>query len=221
MVIDISSPDLAKTTARLRQLHYKHLPIAVRNTLNKVANQMKTKTLPKNFDKNFTVRNKTFLSSQTGYEKVPYSTWKIDKMKSEAGVIDKGKLISSQLTRQEFGGDVPDDRFVPTERVRLGKVGLVRASDHFRNYKKLENGHTPSQKGIKTVNRKFYTILKTKHAVYRIYRGGKWKTLYQVAGSSAKIKKKPFIEPAGLDAWGVTAKEYAKQMEKAVKKSQK
>ena len=218
MVIDISSPDLAKTTARLRQLHYKHLPIAVRNTLNKVANQMKTKTLPKNFDKNFTVRRKTFINSQTGYVQVPFSEFKISKMKSEAGVIDKGGLISSQLTRQEFGGDVPDERFVPTDNVRSSPNSPIKSANTFKKYKMLSNGHNPSQKGIKVKKRKFYTILKTKNAVIRIDKGGKFKTLYQVAGSSAKIKKKPFIEPAGRDAWGVTAKEYREQLEKALKK---
>ena len=74
---------------------------------------------------------------------------------------------------------------------------------------------TERHKSKKSAN---FTILKTEHGIYRINRGGKFKTLYQVAGSSAKIKKKPFIEPAGRDAWGVTAKEYREQLEKALKK---
>ena len=218
MVIDISSPDLAKTTARLRQLHYKHLPIAVRNTLNKVGNEMKTKTMPIHFNKNFTVRRNTFLKSQTGYTQVPFNEWKISRMKYEAGIINTGKLVQTQIMRQEFGGEVPAERFVPTDNVRNGKNGTINRRDSFKHYKSLSNGHNPSQKGIKVKKRKFYTILKTKNAVIRIDKGGKFKTLYQVAGSSAKIKKKPFIEPAGRDAWGVTAKEYREQLEKALKK---
>jgi hypothetical protein len=216
--IDISSPDLAKTTARLRQLHYKHLPIAVRNTLNKVGNEMKTKTLQENFDKNFTVRRDTFLKSQTGYTQVPFNEWKISRMKYEAGIMDTGKLVQKQILRQEFGGDVPDNRYVPTDNVRKGRNGTINRRDSFKHYKALNSGHTPSQKGVKVKNRKFYTILKTKNAVYRIDRGGKFKTLYQVAGSAAKIKKKPFIEPAGRQAWRVAAKEYRAQLEKALKK---
>ena len=51
-------------------------------------------------------------------------------------MIDKGKLIQQQLTRQEFGGDVPDERFVPTDNVRSSPNSPIKSANTF---KKVQN----------------------------------------------------------------------------------
>ena len=102
--------DISRMKLLQRQLQHTHraaLPNAVRNTLNSLANDVKTKTLKESYKNAFTVRKPTFQKANSGYTKA--KGFDISAMKSEAGmtpnVAENSKAIS-RFKEQEDGGNL-------------------------------------------------------------------------------------------------------------------
>jgi hypothetical protein len=104
IALEVNNDQVYKFTARLKSMHKSDFPIAVRQTLNDLAFDTKQKTLPNEFKRQFTRRNKTFLKSQSGVKKV--DGWNVSTMQSEVGITprEQGGEAAKELTLQEFGG---------------------------------------------------------------------------------------------------------------------
>ena len=98
----INNEQVKAFTKRLRDMKRSDLPLAVRGTLNDLAFDVYRNSLPLEFKSEFTIRNKTFLSSHSGFEKA--QGWEILGMKSKAGITPKGSEAAEGLTKQEEGG---------------------------------------------------------------------------------------------------------------------
>jgi hypothetical protein len=102
MIFSINNKEVEQFTNRLREMHRSNLPIVVRQTLNDMAFDVKTNTLPNFYKKSFVVRQSKFLKAHTGVKKA--EGWDIEKMQSEVGIVDKGSEAAKELSMQEFGG---------------------------------------------------------------------------------------------------------------------
>lgn len=210
--IKIDNRDLYKYTERLKQLKKHDLPIAVRNTLNRAAKQTKVKNLPATMREKFVSRRPTFVKSQTGYEQVPFSEFKINKMESKAGFLDKTKA-SKQMELQEKGGAIPY-RAVPTRFTRKVESEENRqiASRYYRKMKMLAEGKTKRRRNKKATN-----LFKTKSGIYEQMANSKIKPLF-LLNRRVKIPKRPFIADSAEPARKNIEKWYKIEASKRLKK---
>lgn len=172
------------------------MPIAVRTTLNDAA-FMARRLIIKNFKKNFIIRNRTFIQSHAAANKCQ-NTFDINRMQSEAGIIQGKTKSGDLLEKQEFGGNI-QRKIIPSTNVRIAK-----------NYKKLVQQNLYAKKFMKYKNGVIYksaesVIVKNDDGIYRIFRGynkkngtGKMETLYTF-DRSITITKQPFIDPALIE----------------------
>jgi hypothetical protein len=213
-VFDINADEVVQLTAKLGRLHRSAMPVAVRESLNTAAKDMKMRYIPRVFSKNFTERRPRFISSHTAYNKCA-NTFDINSMSSSAGVIKDKTESGNRLELQERGGTL-NDRAVPVYNdgvsgTRKGERESAQqdAIYYFRKFK-------DKQRGIILKNKK-KTIIKTDSRLYEIRAGGTWRTLYTL-DSTAKIKPKRFIEPSGDMAHSRLPRNFKIQAEKQFKK---
>lgn len=117
MILSINNTALVAYTKKLRTLHRSALPVAVRQTLNSVAFDMKSRTLPASASKTFVQRKPNFFkaNSKVGMAK----GFKIDGMKSVVGFVPKSQAVK-ELHEQEYGGTIKDRSFIPNKQARSG-----------------------------------------------------------------------------------------------------
>jgi hypothetical protein len=201
MKLVISLSQLRDYESKLKEMHKSAYPVVVRQTLNELAFDMKKNTITESFDRTFTVRRgNNFIKSLTAANRCS-NTFDISKMESESGVVGGKSIAGNRLELQERGGSI-SDRYIPTDSTRVGQSRDNRqlATYYFKKFRNKPIGHNPSQKGIKTKNRPKTTYIKTEEnggRLFAIHAGGKWETMYKHEGT-VRLKRKPFIEPAGL-----------------------
>jgi hypothetical protein len=177
-------------------------PLAVRGALNETALDMKTKTMPKEFDDNFTIRRKTFLKSQTGTN-LCKNTFDINAMVSETGISNK-KQIGDKLALQETGGNI-QDRATPTTATRKGEndKNIQDKSFYYKKYKNRKTGKVLDTKGNKNIfkTKTGNIVLISQDAIIRKNKlvKGTSKLLY-FKPKTVSIQKNEFVQPAGLIA---------------------
>lgn len=141
-ILDINNKEVKLFTNKLREMHRSALPLAVRGTLNDLAFDVKQKTLPQNFKKQFVIRNKSFLKSQSGVQKA--DGWDINKMQSEVGIKpnSRGSEAAKELKLQEFGGN----KLKPLVYMRQARGNsnkrMVKASNYYNQFKKVRGEPT-------------------------------------------------------------------------------
>lgn len=212
-MLDINHSDIRQLTLKLEQVHRKHLPLAVKGALNKAAVSMKSgaRLIEEEFKDNFTIRRPSFIRSHTGFQKVEFSQWDINRMESKAGIL-KGKSKSGDnLKLQEEGGNL-NERFVPTRHTRIGESDerKQKAEHYFNKYRNKPYGQIIRNKRV--------TVIKTKKSLLAVTKGGNWKTLYTLA-NNAKINKNPFVEPAGKKAGANIRKYYEEEAKRQLSKA--
>lgn len=178
----------------LDRMNRHDLPLSVKKALNEAAISLKLnkKLINKEFSDNFTIRKKSFINSHSGFEKVKFSEWNINKMESKAGITKGKSRAGDNLRLQEEGGNL-GLRYVPTKHTRIGASNLKKqSSKHF--YSKYKN----KQKGVISKSKRL-TIIKTRKSISMINKDGEWKPLY-ILVSSVRINRKPFISVAGKKA---------------------
>ena len=102
VLFNIDDTQLLRFNKKLRNMHRAAFPTAVRSTLNDAAFDVKSVTMPKEFQNQFTIRNRTFLSSHSGVTKA--AGWDIASMESHAGIMPRGSTSAEELRHQELGG---------------------------------------------------------------------------------------------------------------------
>lgn len=197
MKVSIDTNELQHYKKRLEKMGRSDFPVVVRQTLNEAAFDMKQKTVPRVFARTFIMR-RDFIGKQTVVNKC-INTFAINDMMSEAGISNK-REIGKRMALQEDGG-VINDRAVPMNSTRAGgnRQSKQLATYYYKKFKKLPNGHSPSQKGIQVKRRKKTTYIKTDNKLMAVHAGGKWETMYKLEGS-IRLKRKAFVAPAGLES---------------------
>ena len=207
MIISIDTKQLESYKKRLEKMGRSDFPLAVRGALNETAVEMRTQSMPKQFNENFIIRRKTFLKSQSGTNFCK-NTFDINSMVSETGISDKLE-VGKRLELQEEGGKI-NNRAIPTVNTRRGsKLGSVQNKDFY--FKPLKS----SKKGsIGKIGNKL--IVKGNKGIVLMSKK-ETKPLY-LLDRTVEIKKKPFAKPSGLIANNKMNEYFVKNAIKRLKK---
>jgi len=190
----VDTTEMRAFKQKLDKISRSAFPVSVRKTLNQVAYEMKTKTLPQSFKDEFTVRRPNFIKHVSGYTKCQ-NTFNVNNMVSEAGILEGKSLAGDRLELQERGGII-NNRTVPfADRSGNSPTRKSESAENVQSPMYYARKFKDLKKGVISKN-KARTIFKTDNAVMMILAGGIWKTLY-LENRSVKIKKRRFIEPAG------------------------
>lgn len=122
-VFNINTDSVVRLTRNLELAGKRHLPNAVRNTLNNLAFDTKKRTLPQEAEKAFTTRNKTFYKR---YSKVKMARGKdLKTMKAIVGMNEQGAPASAKQaiddqTQQQVKGTITGRTLIPLDDARVG-----------------------------------------------------------------------------------------------------
>jgi len=165
MILNINDTEVVAFTRKLEKMHRKHLPSAVRNTLNDVAlNGTKKNSLLKTTSKKFTQRQKNFfrVGSNVDFAK----GWQISNMKSVVGMSDKrvtGSQAIDDLREQEQGGTIDGRSFIPLKGARVSNSWgrMVRKKYRLSN---IQNKIVDADKNRKGSNKNQKWVLSSIYA---------------------------------------------------------
>ncbi len=119
MELNVNTDSVVKFTNNLEKLHKSAFPVAVRQTLNDAAFDMKKDTLQKSTAKKFTVRKKAFFKRFSRVE--PAKGFDLKTMQSTVGFTGKDQAVKD-LEDQEQGGTIPYREYIPMTSARIGEV---------------------------------------------------------------------------------------------------
>ena len=125
-------------TNKLEKLHRSALPVAVRETLNSAAFDVKQRSLLQTTSKTFEQRKKTFFKAKSRVVKA--KGFNVKTMHSTIGFIDGDKNQAvDDLEKQERGGHIKGRSFVPLKGARKGNSnkGLVEAKFRTTKFKNV------------------------------------------------------------------------------------
>ncbi len=155
--LDVNSSAVIRFTARLEQLNRSAYPVAVRQTLNDAAFDVKNRTLTKSANKNFTRRSPNFFKTFSRVDKAV--GFNVNSMRSIVGMSDNGKQSAktaiNNMEKQEEGG-VIEDGSIYLKDSRRGSVnkGLVRRSNYY-DKSRVVTGKSRVRRGGGTNRSKF------------------------------------------------------------------
>lgn len=117
---NINTDAAVRWTNKLEKLHRSALPVAIRNTLNSAAFDVKQKTLLTETSSEFVNRNKTFFKAKSRVLKAKGFNTKT--MSASVGFIgaDKNQAVED-LEKQERGGQIGGRAFIPIDTARVSK----------------------------------------------------------------------------------------------------
>lgn len=118
MQLNINTDAVVKHTATLEKLHKSALPVAIRQTLDSAAFDVKTNTMPVQAKKTFEDRDKNFFKANSKVKKA--QGWNIESMESTVGFvpISGTNQAVDDLEEQEYGGKIDGRTFIPLEQAR-------------------------------------------------------------------------------------------------------
>lgn len=124
MIFEIDSSAVDKYAKQLTQLHRSALPIAIRNTLNGAAFNVKQGTLLEFAKKNFVNRDKNFFKANSTVKMA--TGFDIAKMESIVGMHEKNlagnnNFAIKDLEQQEHGGKIGGKTFIAMRGARTGR----------------------------------------------------------------------------------------------------
>ena len=138
--IKVNSAELIKFTNKLEKIGKKAVPIAIQNTLNSMAFDVKGKTLEKEANKAFTRRNKTFFKKFSRVEKATGTN--IKTMKATVGMVDASRSgrreqAGADMTPQQKGGVIGGRTLIPHDEARVSGNNKknVRAKNRVKDIK--------------------------------------------------------------------------------------
>jgi hypothetical protein len=157
----INSTNLQDYTKKLEKLHKSALPVAIRETLNDCAKDMKTKSLIKFSSSEFINRTSNFFKANSSFERA--EGFNIESMKAVVGMTDNNLKGSDNyavkdLVQQESGGNINKRSFIPMKdaRVSSNPNKLVRAVNRLKSIRTIVKessikGSNSKQKFVKSV----------------------------------------------------------------------
>lgn len=162
MQININTDAAVVFTNKLERMRRSALPNAVRETLSRVALEVKKKTMPAQAKKSFTERSPNFFKANSRVEFA--RGYNIAAMKSTVGFVEKSlkgenNFAVKDLEQQEHGGTIKGRSFVPLRTARAGNSdkGLVKPKNRLSKIKNIVNsrnsrGKNKAQKFIIAAN---------------------------------------------------------------------
>ena len=141
--IRVNADELVAFTNRLENLHKSALPNAVRGTLNRLAFDVKQKTMPDSVASTFTIRRPNFFKANSRV--MMADGWNIMSMRSEVGfttanLTGVNNYAVSDLEQQERGGKIDGKSFIPMAPARGGGMSKpVRPGNRLSSLKKIVN----------------------------------------------------------------------------------
>jgi|SRR5690242_12125424 len=130
IVLDINTDATVVLTNKLEKMHRSALPIAIRNTLNKAAFDVKQKTMPESADRAFVKRAPNFFKANS---RVQMATgFQVSMMRAVVGFTPDSlrgnhNFSVAELEQQEYGGEIAKRTFIPLDPARGGSATkLVR-----------------------------------------------------------------------------------------------
>lgn len=123
-MLDINTDALAKFANQLEKLSKSALPVAVRQTLNSTAYDVKKRTMLAIVDKTFEKRQPNFFKANSKVE--PAQGFNISNMRSIVGFVEGGlkgtqNYAVKDLEQQEHGGTIGGRSFIPLKDARANK----------------------------------------------------------------------------------------------------
>jgi len=188
--LDVNNDANIKLTAKLEKLHRSAFPSAVRNTINQVAFDAKSK-VPKVSAQKFVTRNKTFFKAFTTVKKA--QGFNVQKMKSVMGVNSRkktamggGSRVAEGLEKQETGGTIKGRKLVAHPHARTSKSNSKRISARNRfNRVNYHDGTGAFRAHIGSRNSKFVAAvmgMAKSGKSHLLLRTGSRGMIYQVTG---------------------------------------
>jgi hypothetical protein len=118
--LSVDTSELIDLTNRLERINRSAFPVAVRNTLNSAAFDVKQKTMPASAAESFVLRQKNFWKKTSRVEMARGFDTKT--MHSEVGFVSLGGTNKSveDLEQQEKGGSINGRSFVALKQSRVG-----------------------------------------------------------------------------------------------------
>lgn len=153
--LDINIDALVKYSAKLDKMGRWALPVAVKQTLNSAAFDLKQKEMPKEAERDFTNRTKTFFKYNSGVDMA--RGFMVNGMRAAVGFeSNKLKLGANRnfsvkdLEQQEYGGDINRKELIPLAGIRKGGTyaGNVIAQYRLSNLKAKPSEMIDSRKGV-------------------------------------------------------------------------
>lgn len=189
MKLNINNDEVVKHTNRLEKMHRSALPLAIRNTLNSVAFDVKKSTMPASAEREFVTRAPNFFKANSRVQMA--KGWNVDSMQSIVGFVPKDQAVED-LEQQEYGGTIEARSFIPMDQARAGgPAAKVRPSNRLSRIGKVVNANTMEGK---TPQAKFL------NAARKAGKGGfvlgnlPEKTLWKIEAIDGRtIKKKPLF----------------------------
>lgn len=233
--LDVNADAFVDYANKLEKLPKAVFPNVVRSTLNTLAFDVKTRTMPRSV-KRFTNRQKNFFKITSRVDMARGNH--VDGMKSTVGFVPFGgkNTAVEDLEAQEHGGVIPGRSFVPMDKARTSKspariVSRKNRISGIKNIVKVDEaqGRTTKQKFIKSVVHagKGGHVLheNTLFRVDRLQRTGSgWKfrlaAIYSFdKGRKAKIKRATHFMEKAVDKTAKRADEvFLKKAEKQFEK---
>lgn len=224
-------------TNRLRELHKSALPVAIRETLNSAAFDVKKNTMPNAAKNSFIERQPNFFKANSKVEKS--TGFNVNTMKSTVGFFSNNLKGSDNysvkdLEQQENSGNIESKTFIPTVHARKGGSlrGLVKPN--FRLKKIREKGIVEASKMGGKNKRQNYLIAANKAGVggFVLYKKMLWRInslsvkskvertpIYSVvANRSVRVKGTNFMKNSSLESANKMNKYYLAEAEKQIKR---
>lgn len=133
MQLNVNADAFVVLANKLDQLSRSALPIAVRQTLNDAAFDVKQKTLPLSASKNFIRRSPNFFKRFSAVNKA--EGFNVNKMQAEVGMTDRGQASARSAVRhmdiQEQGGNIKEGASYLAASRGGNNAGKVRRSNYF------------------------------------------------------------------------------------------
>lgn len=145
MILNINTTALEKHVETLTRISRSALPVAVRQTLNKAAFDVKTNTMPQETNR-FEKRKPTFFKANSRVNMA--KGFEINSMQSIVGFVPKTNDPShsvEDLDAQEHGGQIGNRSFVPLAAARTNKSWSRMVKAGFR-MSKIRNSIVDARK---------------------------------------------------------------------------
>lgn len=121
MELRIDTSEMVILANKLEKINRSAFPVAVRNSLNSAAFDVKQRTMPSQASKAFTQRQKNFFKANSRVNMA--RGFDVDTMVSEVGFIPLNGTNHAvdDLEQQEHGGSIDGRAFIPLNQSRVGK----------------------------------------------------------------------------------------------------
>lgn len=230
MILNVNTDAVVQLTIKLEKLNRSAFPIAVRDTLNSAALDMKQNSIIQSSDDNFIKRKPSFFKAAS---KVNFATgFDVNSMQSVIGFVGNSQAVDD-LEQQEKGGEIGSRSFVAMNPARVSNAYKknIRPNARLKSLKIIDtknvSGANEAQKFIKSVlhagkNGNVLSAYKGKSILWRVNSisrneegGFKLTPLYSFEkGRKVKVDKTEFMKEASEMTHKKLDETYAKAAQK-------